>query len=73
MAGLGVNEDSEGKATEGTACWLGTGVEVGAAGEGEVRSAGRLQAKIARATIRTTDPGLRGSKYFMTSPLHVAF
>lgn len=58
---------AEGEGTEGAASWIDGYVEVGAAGEGEAMSAGRLQAKIARATIKMTDQGLRGSKYFITS------
>src|SRR5574341_750521 len=52
--------------SEGGACWFGGWVEVGAAGEGEAMSAGRLQMRIARATIKTTNQGLRGSTYFIT-------
>ena len=51
--------------TEGAICWADGGAYVGVTRDGEASSAGRLHAKIARATIKTTDPGLRGSMYFI--------
>ena len=50
---------------EGFVCSIVPSIEIGAVGEGEARSVGGLQAKIASDMIKMTGHGLRGSTYFI--------
>jgi hypothetical protein len=70
---VAVRAGSVGIGTEDCACWIDGYVEGGGVGEGEAMSAGRLQMKIASATIKMTNQGLRGSIYFIALLCHRAW